>query len=125
MSLYEYVCIVTILGLQKQHEYFLAQQEARKKHTKFNRLDDLMYNKIKAIPDGTMNPKDIANLKKLEDLWLSLSKRMDLLVMKAFTLYQQMQEGSNEQKNDWCCWYNTIETLSIHFTYTTNIELYW
>ena len=54
--------------MQKLHEYILTRQKTRKKHAKFDRLDDLTYDKIKAIPEGTTNPKEISNFKKLEDL---------------------------------------------------------
>ena len=60
VSLCEHVCIETFLGLQKQHENFVSQQEARKKIAKIDRLDDLMYDKIKVIPGGTMKLKEIA-----------------------------------------------------------------
>ena len=54
--------------MQEQHGYILAQQEARKKYIKRNRLDDVTYDKIRAIPDRTTNKKLLANLKKLKDL---------------------------------------------------------
>ena len=60
--------IKTFLGMQEQHGYILAQQEARKKYIKRNRLDDVTYDKIRAIPDRTTNKKLLANLKKLKDL---------------------------------------------------------
>ena len=77
------------------HEYFLAQHQhdVRKNHAKFDKfdkLDDKVLKKIDAIPDETTNMKELTTLKKLEALNLDLSEKMDSLILKSFTLYQQL-----------------------------------
>ena len=74
--------------MKKMHRYFLAQQDAREKHAKFDKLDDDVIAKIDAIPDGTTNKKELVTLKKLRYIHLSLSRKMDVMVLKSFTLYQ-------------------------------------
>ena len=46
--------------------------------------------KIKGISDRTSNKKEFATLKKLESLQLDLGEKMEPLVLKSSTLYQQM-----------------------------------
>ena len=72
------------------HEYFLAQQDVRNKQTKHDKLDNCVILKIHAIPNWTTNKEKLTTLKKLEDLHLSLSKKMDVLVLKSFTCYPQL-----------------------------------
>ena len=74
--------------MQKMHEHFLTQQDARKKHDIHNQAGDLMISKLDKIPDGTTNKKELVNIKKLKDLRSSLNEKMDSLVSKAFNLYQ-------------------------------------
>ena len=72
------------------HKYFLAQQDIRKKHTKLDKLDNAVLKNLYAIPDGTTEKKEIESPKKLKTTQLDLSNKIDLLVLKAFTLYQQL-----------------------------------
>ena len=70
------------------HKYFLAQQDVRKNDPKFDKLDEDVLKR--SILDGTTNIKELATLKKLEDLNLGLSKKMGSIMLKAFTLYHQL-----------------------------------
>ena len=72
------------------HAYFLPQQDVRKKYSNHDKLEDTVLVKIDAIHDRTSNTKELVTLKKLKALQLDLSKKMDSLVLKSFTLYQQM-----------------------------------
>ena len=49
-----------------------------------------MLKKLNAILNGTMNKQGIKNFRKLELIQEGFSDRMDLLILKAFTLYQQL-----------------------------------
>ena len=53
-----------------------------------------MISKLDKIPDGTTNKKELVNIKKLEDIRLSLNAKIDLLVSQAFNLYQQLSSPS-------------------------------
>ena len=90
VTLYDFGGVETFLLMQKNHEYFLAQQDARKKYDSYDELDDDAIKKIDAVPEDTSDKKELATIEKLEDLRLSLSDKMDKLVAKAFNLYQQM-----------------------------------
>ena len=55
-----------------------------------DKLEDVLLVKIEANPDGTTDTKDLAILKKHEALKQNLQDKMDVLVLKSFTLYQQI-----------------------------------
>ena len=55
-----------------------------------NKLEDNILVKIRAIPDGAMDAKELATLKKLNAIQCNLQDKMDSLVLKAFVLYHQM-----------------------------------
>ena len=80
--------------MQKHHNCILCQQEARKKYDKFDKIDDLTVLKADAIPTRTTDKENLKTTKKLEDFQLNLSKKMDPLVVKAFTLYHQISSAA-------------------------------
>ena len=55
-----------------------------------DQADDLMIAKLDVIPDGSTNKKELPTIKKFEDIGLSLNAKMDMLVFKAFNIYQQL-----------------------------------
>eukprot|EP00957_Ditylum_brightwellii_P106985 8162732-Ditylum_brightwellii.AAC.1 len=76
--------------MQKSHEYFLSQKEARKKHDLHDQADDAILAQIGMILKDTRNKKELADMKKLQDMRMALDKKMDALIVRAFNLYQQM-----------------------------------
>ena len=68
VPLYAYDSVKTFLKMQKIPRYFLAQQDTRKKHDIHDQVDDLVIAKLDKIPDGITDKKELANIKKLEDL---------------------------------------------------------
>eukprot|EP00957_Ditylum_brightwellii_P122354 9330857-Ditylum_brightwellii.AAC.1 len=76
LALYKFSDIKTFLMMQKSHKYFLSQQEARKKHDQHDQTNDTVLAQLDAIPKDACNKKELAGIKKLQDM--------------AFNLYQQM-----------------------------------
>ena len=62
----------------------------RKKHAKLDKLDDKVLRKIDAIPEDSTIPKEIEKHRKLELIQVGFSDKMDSLIIKSFTLYQQL-----------------------------------
>ena len=60
---YELDVIETFLKMQKKYSYFLAQYDVRKKWNKYDKLEDAVLVKIKAVSHGTTDTKEIATLK--------------------------------------------------------------
>ena len=90
ITLYEYHGTESFLQLQKLHDYCLDQQEVRKKHAKLDKLDDEVLKKIDAIPEDTADKTQLDKLRKLELVQEGFSDKMDSLIIRSFTLYQQM-----------------------------------
>eukprot|EP00957_Ditylum_brightwellii_P137405 10476029-Ditylum_brightwellii.AAC.1 len=65
-------------------------QKARKKHDLHDQADDAVLAQLDTIPKDTRNKKELAGIKKLQDMCMALDKKMDTLIAKAFNLYQQM-----------------------------------
>ena len=63
VCLYEFDVIETFLKMQKKYSYFLAQYDVRKKWNKYDKLEDAVLVKIKAVSHGTTDTKEIATLK--------------------------------------------------------------
>ena len=49
-----------------------------------------MLKKIDVIPEGTAKPQEFENIRKLELIQEGISDKMDSLILKSFTLYQQL-----------------------------------
>ena len=91
---YTFVDVESFLGYQKQHEYILSQQEAKANWSKLDtiRLDTVT--KLSTTSPNTINAEEKASRKKLLELQAKMEKQMDALVLKAFTLYQQMSAAA-------------------------------
>eukprot|EP00957_Ditylum_brightwellii_P077510 5889776-Ditylum_brightwellii.AAC.1 len=76
--------------MQKSHEYFLSQQKARKKHDQHDQADDAVLAQLNTIPKDTCDKKELAGIKKLQDVRMALDKKMYTLIVRAFNLYQQV-----------------------------------
>eukprot|EP00957_Ditylum_brightwellii_P098914 7535104-Ditylum_brightwellii.AAC.1 len=76
--------------MQKSHEYFLSQQEARKKHDLHDQADDAVFAQLDTIPKDMRNKKELVGMKNLQDMHMALDKKIDALIARAFNLYQQM-----------------------------------
>eukprot|EP00957_Ditylum_brightwellii_P139224 10611464-Ditylum_brightwellii.AAC.1 len=90
VALYKFSGIKTFLMMEKSHEYFLSQQEARRKHDQHDQTNDAVLAQLVTISKDTRNKKELAGIKKLQDMHMSLDKKMDTLIARAFNLYQQM-----------------------------------
>ena len=62
----------------------------RKKWQKYDKLEDALLVKIRAILDRTTDTKELTSLKKLDVLQTNLQDKTVSLVLKSFTLYQKM-----------------------------------
>jgi len=91
---YAFIDVESFLGYQKQHMYILDQQEAKANWTKLETLRSDTEDKISAISSNTINAKEKATRKRHVELRDGLKKRMDAIIMKAFTLYQQMSAAA-------------------------------
>ena len=92
--MHDYNGVETFLKMKKIHKYFLAQQDARKKHDIHVNANDLVIAKLDAIPDEITDKKELTTIKKLKELRLSLNAKIDMLISKAFNLYQQLLSPS-------------------------------
>ena len=90
VPLYEFHGTETFLQLQKLHSYCLDQQGVRLKHAKLDKLDDEVLKKIDAIPEDTADVTQLEKLRKLELVQEGFSDKMDSLITRSFTLYQQL-----------------------------------
>eukprot|EP00957_Ditylum_brightwellii_P067434 5118654-Ditylum_brightwellii.AAC.1 len=63
--------------MQKSYEYFLSQQEARKKHGLHDQADDTVLAQLDMILKDMCNKKELAGMKKLQDIHMALDKKMD------------------------------------------------
>eukprot|EP00957_Ditylum_brightwellii_P200142 15257681-Ditylum_brightwellii.AAC.1 len=88
--LYEFSGIEIFLMMQKFHEYFLSQQEARKKDDLHDQADDAILAQLDTILKDTCDKKELVGMKKPQDMHMALDKKMDALIARAFNLYQQM-----------------------------------
>eukprot|EP00957_Ditylum_brightwellii_P025042 1894804-Ditylum_brightwellii.AAC.1 len=68
VALYEFSSVETFLMMQKSHEYFLSQQESRKKHDQHDQTNDAVSAQLDMIPKDTCNKKELAGIKKLQDV---------------------------------------------------------
>ena len=91
---YTFVDVESFLGYQKQHKYIPSQQEAKANWSKLDtiRLDTVT--KLSTTSPNTINAEEKASRKKLLELQAKMEKQMDALVLKAFTLYQQMSAAA-------------------------------
>ena len=87
---FEFDVIENFLKMQILFEQLLTQQDSKKNWKKHDKSDDAILAKIRAIPDGTTDTKEIVKLEKLNKVRRELQDKMDALVLKAFVLYQQM-----------------------------------
>eukprot|EP00957_Ditylum_brightwellii_P073730 5602965-Ditylum_brightwellii.AAC.1 len=87
VALYEFSGDETFLMMQKSHEYFLSQQEDRKKHDLHDQADNALLAQLDMIPKYTRDKKELAGMKKLQDMSMALNKKMDVLIAMAFNLY--------------------------------------
>eukprot|EP00957_Ditylum_brightwellii_P148319 11292158-Ditylum_brightwellii.AAC.1 len=69
---------------------FYLQQDARKKHDLHDQADDTILAQLNTIPKDMHNKKELAGMRKLQDMNMALDKKMDTLIARAFKLYQQM-----------------------------------
>ena len=65
---FEFDVIENFLKMQILFEQILTQQDSKKNWKKHDKLDDAILVKIRAIPDGTTDTKEIAKLKRLNKL---------------------------------------------------------
>eukprot|EP00957_Ditylum_brightwellii_P004467 339662-Ditylum_brightwellii.AAC.1 len=68
VSLYKFSDVETFLMMQKFHEYFLSQQEARKKHNQHDQTGDTVLAKLDAILKNMHDKKELVAIKKLQDV---------------------------------------------------------
>eukprot|EP00957_Ditylum_brightwellii_P020852 1573024-Ditylum_brightwellii.AAC.1 len=66
--------------MQKSREYFLSQQEARKKHDLHDQANDAVLAQLNTIPKDMCHKKELAGMKKLQDMRMALDKKMDALI---------------------------------------------
>eukprot|EP00957_Ditylum_brightwellii_P160205 12196542-Ditylum_brightwellii.AAC.1 len=66
VALYKFSNVKTFLMMQKSHEYFLSQQEARKKHDLHGQADDAVLAQLNTIPKDTHNKKELVGIKNLK-----------------------------------------------------------
>eukprot|EP00957_Ditylum_brightwellii_P097743 7443509-Ditylum_brightwellii.AAC.1 len=78
--LYKFSGVKTFLQMQKSHEYFLYQQEARKKHDLHDQADGVVLTQLETIQKDMRNKKEQAGMKKLQDMCMALDKKMDVLI---------------------------------------------
>eukprot|EP00957_Ditylum_brightwellii_P201847 15327507-Ditylum_brightwellii.AAC.1 len=77
VAMHKFSGIKTFLMMQKSHEYFLSQQEAREKHDLHDQADDAVLAQLDMILKDARNKKELAGMKKLQDMCMALDKKMD------------------------------------------------
>ena len=85
-----FVSIEDFLMFQKHHSYVLSQQDAK---PNWKKIEVLYLEAVKnrdAISANTIDATEKRTRKKHEDSSAVLLKRKDVIMTKAFTLYQQM-----------------------------------
>ena len=75
--------------------YILDQHEAKANWTKLEVNRNNTEDKISAISSNTINAKEKAAQKRHVKLRDGLKRRMDAIITKAFTLYQQMSAAAS------------------------------
>ena len=65
---YEYDVMEKFLKMQILFDQLLIQQDSKKKWQKHDKLEDTVLVKIRVIPDGTKDMKELATLKNLKAL---------------------------------------------------------
>ena len=65
---YEFNIMETLLKMQILFDQFLTQQDSKKNWWKHAKLEDAVLVKIRAIPDGTTDTKELAKFRKLTTL---------------------------------------------------------
>ena len=62
---YEFNIMETLLKMQILFDQLLTQQDSKKNWQKHDKLENAVLIKIQAIPDGTMDMKELAKVRKL------------------------------------------------------------
>ena len=78
------------LAYQKMHDYVLSQQSAKANWDALEALMPAAIAQRDAISANTIDPAEKKLRKKYKEICVSLKKRQDSIMTKAFTLYQQM-----------------------------------
>jgi hypothetical protein len=87
---HSYRNIEDFLAYQKMHDYIMSQQNAKANWDSLELLLPAAELQRDAISANTLDPAEKKTRKKFKDMCVSLKKRQDSIVTKAFTLYQQM-----------------------------------
>ena len=85
-----FISVEDFLSFQKQHDYIMSQQDAKAKWKNICILRDATIAKRDAISANTIDPAEKKARKKHNDQVGLLLKRKDVIMTKAFTIYQQM-----------------------------------
>ena len=97
---YTFINVESFLGYQKQHMYILDQKEAKANLTKLEVIHNDTEDTISAISPKSINAKEKTTRKKHIKLRNGLKKRMDAIITKDFTLYQQMSDAALHAERD-------------------------
>ena len=96
---YVFVDVESFLAYQKQHTYILDQQDSKANWAKLaSALEDTNL-KICDISPNSIVPQDKTTRKRLVETKDSLRKKMEAIITKAFTLYQNMSAPA--LRNEW------------------------
>ncbi len=87
---YVFLCVESFLAFQAEHEYILAQQGSKINWDKLKKIFKDAETKYSAISEDTVVRAEKASRKSLKELMESVTTRMEAIIKKAFTLYQQM-----------------------------------
>ena len=85
-----FTTVEDFLAFQKQHAYVMSQQDVKANWKKILVLFKAACVSRDALSANTVNPAEKKARKKFEDQAAVLKKRVEVIMTKAFTIYQQM-----------------------------------
>ena len=104
---YDFDVIENFPKMQILFDQLLTQQDSKKKWRMHDKLEDAVLVKIRAIPDGTKDAKELVTLKKLNAHRSDLQDKMDKLVLKS----------SEEQKSQLIVSYDYLASIVLYSKY--------